>query len=274
MGCAWKELLDILPPWLGQEVEDKGREALLELRLRLDMPPELVMKEGVRWLSRRVTQTDLSHCVNAASRYSPWAAATAASGYLTAPGGHRMGLCGEAVCRDGEMTGFRALSGLCIRVARDFPGIGEKIPVHGSLLILGAPGWGKTTLLRDLIRRISDSGRHIAVVDERWELFPRGFPRGRCTDVLTGCGKQTGIPALLRTMGPEYLAVDEITEPSDTAALLQAHGCGVRLLATAHGASGEDFRGRWVYKPLIEHKVFHTIVVLHRDRQWHLERMA
>lgn len=274
MYCAWKELLDILPPWLRTAVDRQGRESLLELRLRLDMPPELVCKEGSKWLTQPVAALDLNHCVNTASQYSPWTAATASSGYITAPGGHRIGLCGEAVFKNGAMTGIRNLSGICIRVARDFPGIAEHIPFGGSTLILGAPGWGKTTLLRDLIRRISDSGQHIAVVDERGELFPSGILRGRCTDVLTGCGKQAGIPALIRTMSPNYLAVDEITEPADAAALLQADGCGVCLLATAHASSLEDFRRRMVYQPLIEHKVFHTIVVLHRDRQWHLERMA
>lgn len=274
MHCAWKELLDILPPWLRLDVDRQGKEALLELRLRLGGLPELVMKSGSKWLDRPVSSQDLSHCVNAASRYSPWAASTASMGYLTAPGGHRLGLCGDAVCPNGRMTGIREISSLCIRVARDFPGIAARIDMDSSLLILGAPGWGKTTLLRDLIRKISDAGNHIAVVDQRGELFPSGFSMGKCTDVLTGCSKQEGIPALIRTMGPELLAVDEITEEADTAALLQAHGCGVKLLATAHASSLEDFRSRLVYAPLIAHRVFQRVVVLHPDRQWHLERMA
>ncbi len=274
MNCAWKELLDILPQWLRFEVDKLGREDLCELRLRLGVPPELVMKRESKWLDRPVSSQDLTHCVNAASRYSPWAASTASMGYITANGGHRLGLCGDAVIQNGRMTGIREISSLCIRVARDFPGIAAGIPGNSSILILGAPGWGKTTLLRDLIRKISDTGNHIAVVDQRGELFPAGFPRGKCTDVLTGCGKQEGIPALIRTMGPALLAVDEITEEADTAALLQAYGCGVKLLATAHASSLEDFRSRLVYEPLIRHKVFQTAVVLHPDKQWHLERMA
>lgn len=274
MNCAWKEFLDILPQWLRFEVDALGRESLCELRLRLGIPPELVMKNKRKWLDRPVSSQDLSHCINAASRYSPWAANTASMGYLTANGGHRLGLCGDAVCQNGAMTGIREISSLCIRIARDFPGIAERIDMDSSLLILGAPGWGKTTLLRDLIRKISDAGNHIAVVDQRGELFPTGFPRGKCTDVLTGCGKQEGIPALIRTMGPAFLAVDEITEEADTAALLQAHGCGVKLLATAHASSLEDFRSRLVYAPLITHRVFQRVVVLQPDRQWHMERMA
>jgi len=273
MQCAWKELLSILPSWMRAEVDRQGKTGLQELRLRLGLRPELVMAQGNRFLSREVGQEELNFCVNAASRYSPWAAATIARGFLTAPGGHRMGLCGEAVCQNGQMTGIRNVTSLCIRVARDFPGIAEGIPT-GSVLLLGAPGWGKTTLLRDLIRRRSDTGNAVAVVDERGEMFPVGFARGKRTDVLTGCSKAQGIPALLRTMGPSCLAVDEITEEADTLALLNAHGCGVSLLATAHASSMEDFRSRRVYEPLLRHKVFHTAVVLRSDKTWVLERMT
>lgn len=274
MRCAWKELLSILPQWLRSEVDRLGRERLQELRLRLHAPPELVMGHERVWLKQAVTVDDLNFCVNTASRYSPWAASTAAKGYITAPGGHRIGLCGEAVCQEDRMTGIRNLTSICIRIARDFPGIAQNLHCDGSILILGAPGWGKTTLLRDLIRKESDSGEHIAVVDERGELFPADFPAGKCTDVLTGCSKSVGIPALLRTMGPSCIAVDEITEEADCRAILQAFGCGVRLFATAHASSLRDFQQRTVYRPLIENKVFHTVAVLRSDKSWHLERMA
>lgn len=272
MVCAWKELLGILPPAMGLEVDKFREESLREIRLRLDSPVELLLPAGSRWLSHRTTGDDLSFLVNAASRYSPWAAETMAKGFLTGPGGHRIGLCGDSVVHQGRITGIRTLTSACIRVARDIPGIAAGIP-EGSLVILGAPGWGKTTLLRDLIRQRSQSCA-VGVVDERGELFPKGFSRGRRTDVLTGCGKPDGISMLIRTMSPAVLAVDEITESGDTQALLEAHGCGVTLLATAHAASVEDFRSRVVYEPLVRHKVFHRAVVLHSDRQWHWERMA
>lgn len=273
MQCAWKELLSILPPWIRCEVDRLGRSHMQSLRLRINGFPEIVTGKESIWLTRRVTGEDLSFCVNTASRYSPWAASTAAKGFLTAPGGHRIGLCGEGVCQNGAMTGFQKLSSLCIRVARDFPGIARGIP-SGSVLILGAPGWGKTTLLRDLIRRESESGHQIAVVDERGELFPKDFFRGKCTDVISNVPKAQGIPALLRTMGPELIAVDEITEEADCKALLNAYGCGVQLLATAHAASLEDFYSRPVYKDLLTHKVFHTAVILRGDKTWFTERMA
>lgn len=278
MRCAWRELLSILPQHMRREVDETGRDKLQELRLRINSPPELVLDGESRWLSRCASAEDLNFCVNTASRYSPWSAATAASGYITAPGGHRMGLCGEAVCREGQVMGVREISSLCIRVARDFSGISQGLSgERGSIVILGAPGWGKTTLLRDLIRRRSDGGEHVAVVDERGELFPCSgkadcFPIGKRTDILRGCPKGAGIDMLLRTMGPQCIAVDEITAEADCQALIHAARCGVTLLATAHASSLEDYLNRPVYARLAKAGIFDTIVVLHRDKSWHTER--
>ena len=273
MRCAWKELLSILPAWMVPEVDKQGREGLQELRLRLGQPPQLILPDGCVKIKGWVKSDDLNFCINTASRYSPWTTETAAKGYLTAPGGHRIGLCGEAVIHQGVVTGIKNLTSVCIRVARDFPGAANGLPTTGSLLILGAPGWGKTTLLRDLIRLRSEKGIQIAVVDERGELFPTGFSTGRCTDILTGCGKPEGIEMLLRTMGPRCIAVDEITREDDSMALLQAAGCGVDLLATAHAASLRDLERRGVYRKLLEGKLFDAVLILRQDKSWRMERI-
>ncbi len=273
MRCQWNELLSVLPTWMRREVDELSRDTLQELRLRKGQPPELICRSGRFSLKRKVNQEDLAFVVNTASRYSPWAAATAAQGYITAPGGHRIGMCGEAVMQQGSMTGFRQISSLCIRVARDFPGIAEKLACHrGSLLILGRPGSGKTTLLRDLIR-VRGKYEQVAVVDERCELFPAGFAQEGRVDVLYGCGKKHGVEAVLRTMGPDTIAVDEITSQQDCEGLLHCGWCGVSLLATAHAASREDFLARPVYKPLADSGLFTHLVVLRSDKTWTLERM-
>ncbi len=277
MNCAWKELLGILPLWMRPQVDRLGKDRCQELRLRLDRKPEIVLSGERQWLEQTVNRDDLSQCVNNASRYSPWNAVTASQGYLTAPGGHRIGMCGSAVVKDGEMTGIREVRSLCIRIARDFPGIAADAAAMGrSTMIIGAPGWGKTTLLRDLIRNLSDQGSHIAVVDERGELFPPegGFDTGKCTDVLTGCAKSEGIEAVLRTMGPDWIAVDEITAKTDCEALIHAGNCGVKLAATAHAGSLEEFRSRGVYRPLLESGLFKYAMVLQADKSWKWERMA
>lgn len=273
MRCAWKELLDILPRWMITDVDALGRSSLQELRLRLDAPPELVSCDSVQRLGRQVSSEDLSYCVNAASRYSPWAAATIAQGFLTVSGGHRIGLCGEAVLKNKEITGIRKVTSLCIRVARDFPGIGSSAAgLRGSMLILGAPGRGKTTLLRDIARQISQKST-VVVVDERGEIFPSGFVRGDRMDVLTGVPKAGGVEMVLRTMGPEWIAVDEITAEEDCRSLLQAQGCGVRLLATAHAGSLDEFRVRPIYKALLDNHVFDYLLILHSDKSYGTERI-
>lgn len=274
MNCGWKELLTVLPPGLRGQVDKLGRQTMEELRLRLGQPPELKSSGGSQWLQEPVTQGDLDYVIHAASRYSPWASATMGQGYLTAPGGHRIGLCGEAVCQNGTMTGLRQVWSMCIRVARDFPGIGAGLDkTSGSVLILGAPGWGKTTLLRDLIRRKSQHST-VAVVDERKELFPENFPRDGSMDVLSGCPKTQGVELVLRTMSPKYIALDEITGEEDCQALVRAVNCGVDFLATAHASSIRDLKSRKGYAPLLEQGAFHWIVILRQDKSYELERMA
>lgn len=275
MKCAWNELLTILPQSIRFAVDKQGRDTLQELRLRLGKPPELRTACGSVWLNNAVSEQDIGFVVNLASRYSPWAATTAARGYITATGGHRIGICGETVIAGGVVTGIKNVSSLCVRVARDFPGIAQKAAkIQGNVLLLGPPGSGKTTLLRDLIRQISGACEgSITVVDERGELFPKGFSQGDRTDVLTGCGKAEGVTMALRTMGPSCIAVDEITAKEDCQALIEAGWCGVRLLATAHAANAEDLHRRPVYRPLWESKLFETVIILQPDKSFRTERV-
>lgn len=281
MKCAWQAYLNILPHWMRDEVDKLGRECLLELRLRTGMLPELICKNGQTALSRCAAKEDIIFTINAASKYSPWTADTIAKGYITASGGHRIGICGHATVLEHKMIGISTPTSVCIRVARDFDGIAQSISgISGSTLIIGPPGSGKTTLLRDLIRCKSETGLgSISVVDEREEIFPQFngqvcFESGKNTDILSGCSKAEGIEAVLRSMNPEYIAVDEITSQDDCEALLRAGWCGVDLLATAHAGSVNDLKSRPVYKPLIDKKLFTTVIILRRDKSWTLERIA
>jgi stage III sporulation protein AA len=113
------------------------------------------------------------------------------------------------------------------------------------------------------------------VIDERGELFPvsGGFSTGKRTDILSGCRKPQGIETAMRTMGPSWIAVDEVTASADCDAMIQACWCGVRLIATAHASSKEDLLHRSVYRPLVQSGIFDTLVILQRDKSWKMERM-
>jgi stage III sporulation protein AA len=110
-------------------------------------------------------------------------------------------------------------------------------------------------------------------VDERGELFPNGFEQGRRTDVLTGCSKAQGMDMALRTMGPNCIAVDEITQDTDCQALLRCGWCGVRIFATAHASNLVELKTRPVYKALVDSGLFENVLILRRDKTWYTERM-
>lgn len=275
MNCAWKELLAVLPPWLRGAVDRHGRETLQEIRLRTDQPATLIKKDGYNCTKQLVCKEDLKFVVNMACRYSPWTAASTAQGFLTVPGGHRIGMCGEALLRNGKMCGIGEISSLNIRICRDFPGIsGDLWTYRESILLIGPPGSGKTTLLRDLIRQRS-RWETIAVVDERGEIFPTAanFTKGENTDIISGCPKEVGLELVLRVMGPGCIAVDEITAAEDCDGLIRAGKCGVSLLATAHASSFNDLKNRPIYGRLLASGLFDRVVILQMDKSWRTERV-
>lgn len=277
MKCMSKELMSILPNSIRESVKRMELTDIQEIRLKIGCQGQIRDGKENKLLPHWVLPEDLSFVINTASRYSPWNSGSAAKGYLTAPGGHRIGICGEGILDKGCVQGIRNPSSLCIRVAKEIQGAGESVDLRDSLLIIGPPGSGKTTLLRDLIRRICQENRgFISVVDERGEIFPQiggksCFDSGSA-DVLTGCAKPEGIEMVLRSMGPNWIAVDEITAKQDCDALIQAGWCGVKLLATVHAGSVEDLMRRPVYRPLVESKLFRTGVLLSADKQ--IERVV
>ncbi len=278
MRCAWDKFLTILPLRFRREVDTLGRDALQQLHLRLGREIVLDTSSGRMTINAVATEEDLKFVVNTASRYSPWSAATAAQGYVTAPGGHRIGLCGHCIVHDGAVTGIREVNALCIRVARDFVGIAPQPTIaSGNILIIGPPGSGKTTMLRDLIRNISNRCEgSIAVVDERGEIFPTqcSFDTGPNTDVLTFCPKPQGIMMALRTLGARWIALDEITDKADGQALQQGFNCGVNFVATAHALNIRDLRSRPLYREILDRGIFETVLVMQPDKSCCMERMA
>ena len=253
-----------------------------ELRLRVGWPMTAVLPEGERSLGGPpVRGEELEQLVEIASRASLHTVLPQMRrGYLTLEGGHRVGLCGTAFLRDGEIHSLRSLSSASLRLARQVKGAAapvlDRLCPDGRLagtLILAPPGMGKTTLLRDLIRAVSEGEGcfplRVSLVDERGEVAAlyNGCPQlevGRRTDVVEGCPKAQGLMLLLRAMNPQVLAVDEITAPEDVKALTMAAGCGVTLLASAHGEGRDDLERRPLYRPLLEEGLFRFLVRIRR----------
>lgn len=190
------------------------------------------------------------------------------NGFFTTDHGHRVGICGEMVYRDGEISSIRNISSLNIRVAKECRGISdgllEKLG-RGSVLIVSPPGGGKTTLLRDLVRNLSRKFR-VSIADERYEIASccdgaSKFDVGAC-DVLSGGNKRDSIAFLLRSMNPQWIAVDEITQIEDAEAILEGANCGCRFLASAHGGDPEELFRRPIYRKLMRAKIFETIIFI------------
>ena len=217
-----------------------------EIRLRTGTRPTLRLPEGERTFHEvHITASVLHEVLERATNASMHAVTDELrGGFVSAPGGVRVGVCGTAV-RESGMRALRDISSLCIRIPRQLPGIGRGAIARvkdDSVLIVSPPGGGKTTFLRELIRTVSDSGVRVCLADERGEIAgiyggAAQFDVGCCTDVLTGAPKAQAAMMLLRAMGPEVVAMDEIGTSEDADAVESLLGCGVRMFATAHAAA-------------------------------------
>ena len=196
-----------------------------------------------------------------------------ASGFVTIEGGHRIGICGRTVIRDGEPAMMKEISSLNIRFAREIPGCSRKVMPEilqakkiCNTLIISPPGCGKTTLLRDIARVLSENGIQTAVCDDRSEIAgmyqgKSGFQLGPCCDVLDGCDKAWGIPMLIRSMAPQVIITDEIGKSSDVPAVMQCMASGVSLITSIHGSSFQDVQ-RSSIGNLAEQGIFQTMIYL------------
>ena len=260
-----------------------------EIRLRAGRAPSVLKNGEERQIAglRKITSEDLDGVLERATGASVHTAQSSIrNGFVSVPGGVRLGLCGSAALRGGEIDGIRRLSSVSIRIPHELKGCADGIyePLTDggfkSTLIISPPGCGKTTLLRELVRRLSDAGHRVSLCDDRGEVAAvwdgeAQFDVGRCTDVMSDAPKGQTSVMLLRAMNPQILAMDEITAPADVQAAEEAVGCGVHLLATAHAAGTADFQTRPLYRRLIEDKVFkNAVTITMRDGRRYYTREA
>lgn len=253
---------------------------LQEIRIRAERPMLALCGNQEHRSRQKVSGIQVGQVLSCLGNYSLYAYETEIrQGFLTLPGGHRVGITGRAVLEQGKIRTMTEISSLNIRFSRQVKGCADGVMSSlwfgGRLchtLIVSAPGRGKTTLLRDCIRQISDGdgghqGMTVGVVDERSEIAgsSRGIPGndlGMRTDVLDGCPKAEGMMLLIRSMAPRVLAVDEIGSFEDLEALEVAVNCGCTILATVHGNSMEELRRKPCLGEMVNKRIFERYVFL------------
>ena len=258
-------------------------EEMTELRIRVDRPLFAYRLGHEHELHYRPSQSDIAETVERISQYSLYALEEELkAGYITLPGGHRVGVVGKTVVEGGQIKTIRPISGLNIRISRAALGCADgvlpQIMENNGILphntmIISPPGCGKTTLLRDIIRKLSDEMQlTVGVVDERSEIGGsyKGVAQndvGVRTDLLDGCPKAEGMILLLRAMAPQVIAVDELGGKGDSCAVENVSNAGVRLLCTVHGNDVQDVRQKPNLKGLFDKGIFKRLVVLNGPKK-------
>lgn len=274
------------------------REAYInEIRLRAEKPILVAEGENEWYLDRegvytkdflsavRISARELEKILQHICHYSLYAyEEELRQGYITVEGGHRIGITGQVVLEEaGKIRTIKHIRSINIRISHEIKQVSDPLLPYlykeerpRSVLIISPPGCGKTTLLRDIIRNLSDGtcygkGVTVGVVDERSEIAGSylGQPQndvGIRTDVLDACPKALGMLLLVRAMSPKVVAIDELGSREEIEAVRTAAACGSSVIATMHGRNLEDIRKRDGMERLLQESCFEVLLVLGKER--------
>lgn len=259
-------------------------DKLQEIRIRVGRPIILKLREQDIMLEYIVSQSEILQILERLCENSIYAYKNQiCEGFITVKGGHRVGITGSCVIENGKIINIKYISSLNFRIAREIINcsnkilgeiIDEKNETIFNTIIVAPPGKGKTTILRDTIRRLSNGikeinfrGMNCGVVDERGEIAAcyKGVPQndiGIRTDVIENVSKKKGIHMLIRSMAPQIIACDEIGSSEDILAIKYALFSGVKGIFTMHGKSIEDVKNNTEIYSLIENKEVQKILFI------------
>lgn len=278
-----EEILKVLPLRIVEELKGIiSKEKIQEIRIKVNKPIIINFNDKEVILKYKTTLNDIKEILVKISNYSLYAyEEELKQGYITIKGGHRIGIAGECVIVDGKVRTIRNVSSLNIRICREVIGCSNELMkfiinkerVYNTLIV-SPPKCGKTTILRDISRNISNGmpledfkGKKVSIIDERSEIAScfNGIPQldiGIRTDILDNCLKKDGMLMAIRSLSPEIIICDEIGTEGEIEALNMAFNSGVNIIVTIHGYSIEDIYVRDVFKPLIENCILERIVIL------------
>ncbi len=271
----FNSILKILPTDIREQILQvlDYENVIQEIRIRVNNPCVIIVQnKSIKLNSNKITLMDIQTILDNATNYSLHTYMDSLkNGFITIEGGHRIGVCGTLLVSDDNVHIFKNFSSINIRIAHQIIGCADellpKISSNKNLLLISPPAFGKTTLMRDLIRSLSKEDKKISVADERGEIcgIYNGMPMfdlGENTDVLDSCPKDIGAMMLIRTMSPDILVMDEITSDNDINSAIYASNCGVSVFATAHAYDARDFYKRQLYRKLYENNLFEQAVFI------------
>ncbi len=267
-------ILRVIPRNIANTLDSDNLE---EIRIRVNRNMILKYRDREEILEYVPTQRDILSmfqvfCDNSIYSYQN----QICNGFITLMGGHRVGITGNIAMKDGAVNNINYISSLNIRIAKEILGASDEILTEilengniNNTLIVSPPGCGKTTILRDLIRNISNLGYTVSLIDERGEIAAmyRGIPQndvGLRTDVFDNVTKSLGMTMAIRTMAPQIIATDEIGSKDDLEAINYGVCSGVKGIFTAHGNSIEELKLNTNLGRLYEEKIFNKIIFLEK----------